>query len=168
MVASPFGEKFRLRTRLNIQECYRRLDELSSGGWADALGIANFTGQPMTARKWGFVFFWFPDEQYGAQLLARLRQRTDHVEIRGTVGSNAALFLTVATTAVFVMVSLVVGWKNGELGSLVALPLIPIVAAGYYFLKRRSPFGGPLIDSLQALLEADSILQRQSDPIRRY
>ena len=168
MIASPFGEKFWLSTQLTEQECFRRLEELSSGSWADALGIANFNGQPMATRKWGLVFLWFPEEPYGAELIARIVPRDGTAEIRGRVGSNAWLFLTTVAITVFVLAVLIIGWRNGEVESPAALTLVPLLAAGYYFLKRRSPFGGPLVDFLQELLEAKPIAQRQNDPITRY
>ena len=122
----------------------------------------------MTARKWGLVFLWFPDEPEGAELIARLTQRADHVEVRGTVGSNMWLFLTTVAVTAFVVIALLIGWAKGELESPVAALFAPVVAAGYYFLKRRNPFGGPLIDSLQHLLEAEPIARREGDPITRF
>lgn len=131
-------------------------------------GIANFGGEPIAVRKWGLVFLWFPHEVDGAELIARVSRANGAVEIRGRVGSNASLFLTTVAATVFVLAALLLAWAHDEIDSPIALPFVPLIAVGYYYMKRRSPFGGPLLDYLQQLLEAKPVGGRTGDPIIRY
>jgi hypothetical protein len=166
---SPFGETFRFRTHLSEQECYRRLDSFAPASLADAFGNFDFSGSPVSSRKWGYIFLSFPAEPYGAELIAKLRPLNGSTEIRGRAGSNIMLFLVIAAVTSIAIGALLIDWAERNF---TAVPwgviAVPPFAVGYYLLKRRNPFGGPLIDHIQQLLEAEPIVGRTGDPIKRY
>ncbi len=146
----------------------RRLDRLAPASLAEGFGIADLGLQPIATRKWGYVFIENPAERYGPMLSARLRHYDGSTEIHGRAGSNIGLFLVLSLTTAFVLGVIAVDWLRGGLETApMAFVGIPVFAAGYYMLKRRSPFGKPLIDLLQQLLEAENITERTGDPIVR-
>jgi len=98
-----------------------------------------------------------------------MQGRDGMTEIHGRAGSNIGLLLTLVLAGLFVLGVILIDIVGADSTmNPLFLIVLPVLAVGQYFLKRRSPFGGHLIDYLQQILEAEPIPPRAGDPIKRY
>ena len=162
MFASPFGEKFHLRTHLKFDECCSRLNERLPSSLIDP----GFSNEPVGLCKRGRIYVWYQHEQQGAQLHARLIPRDGGTEIVGASGGNGILFSIFVATAILLLIAFALDadvrddwWYKSPL----AFAFLWLI----YRSKRNYPFGGTLIDFVQQLLEAENLLERKGDPIAR-
>jgi hypothetical protein len=154
-----FGEPFRLRSRLSEEDCERRFEQTSRSVpplIADTTPAA--TWKPFFGKK--RVYAWYPSRRRSPWLRGSFYADGAHTIIEGRAGAD---FVTL-TGALFLEAGLLYGAWGRPLLPLVLLTPIPIV---FFVTRRSSSDGEPLIDFIQELLDAQNVLARPGDPIRR-
>jgi hypothetical protein len=154
MFASPFGEKFRFRTPLSVDQCKARIDELTDVSLFDT----NFSDNPVTVRQRGT--FWLYGNKFGEppSLRGKIETNRGWTEVVGRGGSNLFSFWAAVSTLVGLVALGYFVWLAER--DPVGISLVvgsPLASLYVYWRYWEDPGAGKLIDYLQTLLEAEPV-----------